>query len=167
MVRPRWLMPRRRWRHLEEVAKRPPFPTRESQRDDPCEHFPKHSPYRRDLMASDCRNSEQTLNLPICPSCGRPHRRSKTGPCSRCYQRKYRQDPEKRRKHREAVKRYSKKHPEKRKQWVRRWQERIGLRCDDLRELQRATRRLEKALAQAKHREGVGVPSQRSDDDAP
>lgn len=55
---------------------------------------------------------------PNCEVCGRPKKRG--GPtCSRCYMAQYRQDPERRARHREAVKRYRQTHLEARRRHVR------------------------------------------------
>lgn len=93
------------------------------------------------------------------PTCGREHNRSKTGFCGRCAQRKRRQDPAKRAKDREAVKRYGKKNPEKRARWVQTYCERVQYYAPAaLQELRRANKALEQALSAANRRRKTGGP---------
>lgn len=86
-----------------------------------------------------------------CSDCGRPAR---TGgrQCARCYQRRYRETPEGRRHHNDAVIRYNARNPDKHRLWRHRYQERIGIRVPDLRDLRRAIKRLDKALAATEER---------------
>jgi hypothetical protein len=52
-----------------------------------------------------------------CEDCGRDKKRAGRF-CSRCYQRYYRADPVRRRRHRQAVSAYAKANPDKRRRWV-------------------------------------------------
>lgn len=84
----------------------------------------------------------------ICPKCQRPHGRSKTGPCARCYMAVYLKDPERRKKHVERVQAYNRRNQEKYRVWKRRWELRVGARLPpDFKDLRCAVRFLEDALA--------------------
>lgn len=86
-----------------------------------------------------------------CSDCGRPAR---TGgrQCARCYQRRYRATERGRRAHNDAVIRYNKAHPERRRRWVRAYRERIGWYVPDLTELRRAIKAIDRAVAEAEKR---------------
>lgn len=86
-----------------------------------------------------------------CTDCGRPARAGGFQ-CARCYQRRYRETPEGKRRHNDAVIRYNARHPDKRRVWVRRYQQRIGVYVPDLQDLRRAIKRLDAALAAAEER---------------
>jgi hypothetical protein len=80
--------------------------------------------------------------------------------------------------HLAAVKRYTQRHPDKRRGWVRAWRQRTGgeLRAvngatyfyqhDDIKALYAANRFLEKALAQTARRQAFREPDEGSGDDA-
>lgn len=88
-----------------------------------------------------------------CPKCRRDHKRSKTGPCARCYQEGYRKDPNKRKAHVASVMRYRARNPDKVKRWTRTYAERSGkITPPDLMELRRASKRLEAAIQAAEER---------------
>ena len=92
-----------------------------------------------------------------CPDCGKPHKRGVNNRCSACYQKSYRSDPDRRKKHRDAVKAYSKRNPDKRREWVQTHKRRTGqLVPDDVHDLRRSVRRLYACLRHASRREGAG-----------
>lgn len=101
-----------------------------------------------------------------CEECGRPKKRAGRW-CSGCYQRRYRLTDSGRRKHNDAVIRYNARYPVKRREWVHRYQERVGIRVPDLQTARRAIKRLEQALAAATLREGVRGAGERNGDGGP
>lgn len=96
-----------------------------------------------------------------CPDCGRQHKRGKNNRCANCYQKRYRVG-ERRVKHRESVKRYTKRNPDKRRIWVNRWQTRTGrLVPTDIHALRYALKFLERAVEAAQDGTPIRLPSQR------
>jgi hypothetical protein len=87
----------------------------------------------------------------VCADCARPARPGGTR-CHRCYQRLYRASPEGRQRHNAAVARYNARNPDKRRQWVRTYRQRVGLHVPDLIDLRRAIKRLDAAVATAQER---------------
>ena len=83
-----------------------------------------------------------------CTDCGRPARAGGRQ-CARCYQRRYRATPEGKRRHNDAVIRYNRRNPAKRRVWVHRYWQRIGLRVPELQDLRRAIKRLDASIQQA------------------
>ncbi len=107
-----------------------------------------------------CGVCERNVADHDCTDCGRPARVGGRQ-CAACYQRRYRTDPARRARHREAVKAYTKRNPAKRRRWVRTYQARVGLYVPDLQALRAAIKRLDAAVAIASERaslRGTGEP---------
>src|SRR5438477_12106745 len=95
----------------------------------------------------------------LCRDCGIKPARPGGTQCAACYQRVYRSDPVKgaarRAANRVSVKLYEKRHPEKRRVWVRNWQRRVGRFVPDLQALRRAIKRLDRTLQASEQRARV------------
>jgi hypothetical protein len=87
-----------------------------------------------------------------CVDCGTEVRRAGAERCSDCYRRWWRGTPEGRARRRAANIAYAKRNPEKRRQWVHTYLERIGWRVPDLQALRAAINAVDAAVAQAEGR---------------
>lgn len=80
--------------------------------------------------------------------------------------REYRKTETGRKKSLEAIIRYEKRNPEKRRKWVHTWQDRVSARSPrELIALRRSIKRLEKALADAQKRARIGAAGKPSSND--
>lgn len=97
-----------------------------------------------------------------CPTCGRSHKRSKNGPCARCYRKEYRKTENGKKACDRADKKSVKNNPERRFAEVVRYRDKIGYYLPtDLLELNVAIKRLDKAVEAAENGTAVHEPSQR------
>lgn len=89
-----------------------------------------------------------------CEDCARPNKRGGRW-CSACYQRRYRQNPANRERHRRAVGEYQRRNYAKWLQWQYRWRERVGWRVPDLQALRAAINAVDAAVAEAEGRRRI------------
>lgn len=116
------------------------------------------------------------MDARICDACKEKPARKGGRQCSACYARRYRSSELVRAKHRDAVRAYGKRNPEKRRRWVRAWRQRTGgghtvdgavyfYQHDTIKLLYKANRQLEQALATATRRKQARETNEHGGDD--
>lgn len=96
------------------------------------------------------------------PECRKPHSRSKTGPCSACYNKSYRKTPKGRAVTLDTNKRWVKANPAKRREHVERYRDKIGYYVPpEVLAIRAAVKQLEQALANPQNAQRVRQSSQR------